>query len=133
MGLTWKITIHHLDGCIIFLKTVEQHLERLRQVFGRFRSANIKINPVNCEFLRKRVPFLGHIISKNCLKADLEKAAAVNKFPIPTGLTEIKSFLGLCAHHPSYVKNLIDMTRPLHNANESKSLFLWTPDAQDCF
>ena len=131
MGLTWKITVPYLDDCIIFSKTAEGHLERLRQVFKNFRSANLKVNPTKCEFFRTRVPFLGHIISKDGLEDDPEKVAAVKNFPIPTSPTEVKSFLGLCSYQRRYVKNFAVIARPLHKASESKSLFLWTPEAQD--
>ena len=99
LGLAWKITVPYLDEWIIFSETAEQHLERLRQVLKRFRSANLKINPTECEFFRTRVPFLGHIISKDGLEADPEKVAAVKNFPIPTSPTEVKSFLGLCSYY----------------------------------
>ena len=84
MGLTWEITVPYLDDCIIFSKTAEEHLDRLRQGFERFRLANLKINPTKCEFFRTRVPFLGHIIGKDGLEADPEKVAAVKNFPTPT-------------------------------------------------
>ena len=133
MGLTWKITVHYLDNCIIFSKTAEEHLERLRQVFERFRAANLKINPTKCELFRTRVPFLGHIFSKYGLEADPEKVAAVKHFPIPTSPIEFKSFLGLCSYYRRYVKNFADTARPLHKASENNSPFLWTPEAQDAF
>ena len=133
MGLTWKITVPYLDDCNIFSKTAEEHLERLRQVFERFRAANLQINPTKCEFFRTRVPFLGHIISKDGSEADPEKVAAVKNFPIPTSPTEVKSFLGLCSYYRRYVKNFADIARPLHKASESKSPFLWTPEAQNAF
>ena len=103
MGLTWKIAVPYLDDCIIFSKAAEEHLERLRQVFERFRAANLKINLTKCEFFRTRVPFLGHIISEEGLEADPEKVAAVKIFPIPTSPTEVKSFLGLCSYYRRYV------------------------------
>ena len=95
MGLTRKITVSYLDDCIFFSKTAEEHIERLQQVFERFRSANLKINPTKCEFFPTRVPFLGHIISKDGMEADPENVAAVKNFPILT--TEVKPFLGLCS------------------------------------
>ena len=109
MGLTWKITVPYLDECIIFSKTAEEHLERLQQVFERFRSANLKINPTKCKFFRARGPILGHIISKDGLEADPGKVAAVKKLPIPTGPTEVKSFLCLCSYYRHYVENVADI------------------------
>ena len=58
VGLTWKSTIPYLDDCIIFSGTAEEHIERLREVFQRFKDANLKINSLKCYFLRQHVHFL---------------------------------------------------------------------------
>ena len=133
VGLTWNTTVPYLDDCIIFSSTAEEHIERLREVLERFRSANLKINPTKCEFFWTRVPFLGHIISKNGLEADPDKIAAVKKFPIPTNPTEVKSFLGLCSYYRRYVQNFAEIARPLHKASEVTTNFNLTPEAQDAF
>ena len=104
-GLTWMTTVPSLDDCIIFSSTADEHIQRLREVLEMFRSANLKINPTKCEFFRTRVPFVGHIISKNELEANPCKIAAVKKFPIPTNPTEVKSLLGLCSYYRRYVQN----------------------------
>ena len=48
VGLTWKSTIPYLDDCIIFSRTAEEHIGRLREVFQRFKDANLKINLDDC-------------------------------------------------------------------------------------
>ena len=93
VGLTWKSTITHLDDCIIFSRTAE-HIARLREVFQRFKDANLKINPLKCEFFRQQVPFLGHIVSRDGIQADPAKTSAVRQYPVPKSVTEVKSFLG---------------------------------------
>ena len=50
VGPTWKICVPYLDDTIIFSSTPEEHLERLRLVFERFRAQNLKINPNKCDF-----------------------------------------------------------------------------------
>ena len=133
VGLTWKTTISHLDDCIIFSSTAEEHIERLREVLERFRSANLKINPTKCEFFQTRVPFLGHIISKNGLEVDPDKIAPVKMFPIPTNPTEVKSFLGLCSYYRRYLQKFAEIAGKLLKASEVTTNFNWTPEAQDAF
>ena len=133
VGLAWKTTVPHLEDCIIFSSTAEEHIERIREVLERFRSANLKINPTKCELFGARVPFLGHIISKNGLEADPDKIAAVEKFPIPTNPTEVKSFLGLCSYYRRYVQNFAEIAQPLLKASEVTANFNWAPEAQDAF
>ena len=133
VGLTWKITVPYLDDCIVFSRTAEEHIERLRLVFERLRAANLKINPTKCEFFRTRVPFLGHIISENGLEPDPAKIEAVQNFPVPRNATEVRSFLGLCSYYRRFVKNFAAIAAPIHAINESKSTFQWTPGAQESF
>ena len=92
-----------------------------------------KNKPNKCEFFRARVPFLGHIISKNALEVDPDKIADVKKFPIPTNPTEVKSFLGLCSYYRRYVEIFAGIARPLHKASEVNATFNRTPEAQDAF
>ena len=55
VGLTWNITVPYLDDCIIFSKTPEEHIKKLRQVFQRFREANLKVNPTKRAFFQTKV------------------------------------------------------------------------------
>ena len=133
VGLTRKTTVPYLDGCIIVSSTADEHIQRLREVFERFRSANLKINPKKCDSFRIRVHFLGHIIIMKGVEADSNKIAAVKKYPIPTNPTELKFFLGLCSYYRRYLKNFAEIARPLHKASQVVASFNWTPEAQDVF
>ena len=92
VGLTWKSTIPYLDDCIIFSRTAEEHIERLREVFQRFKDATLKINLLKCEFFRQHVPFLGHNVSREKIQADPAKTSAVRQYPVRKSVTEVKSF-----------------------------------------
>ncbi|KAL5565984.1 hypothetical protein UlMin_029148 [Ulmus minor] len=48
-----------------------------------------------CEFWLDHVQFLGHVVSKDGISVDPAKIDAVSKWPAPTNVTEIRSFLGL--------------------------------------
>ena len=133
VGLTWKFTIPHLDDCIIFSRTIEEHLERLREVFQRFKDANLKINPTKREFFRQKVPFLGHIVSREGIQAVLEKTSTVNRYPVPKNATEVKSVLDLCSYYRRYVQDFAKIARPLHQlTGKSKDIF-WNSEAQEAF
>ena len=133
VGLTWKICVPYLDVIIIFSSTPEEHLERLRLVFERFRAHNLKINPDKFDFFRMKVQFLGHIVSKNGLEVDPSKIEAVQKFPVPRSQTEVESFLGLASYYRRFVPKFAEIARPLHKASETSTKFEWTPEAQDAF
>ena len=133
VGLTWKICLPHLDDNFIFSSTPEEHLERLRLVFQRFRAHNSKINPDKCDFFRMKLQFLGHIVSKDGLVVDPSKIGAVKKIPVPRSQTEVKSFLGLASYYRRFVPKFTEIARPLHKASETSTKFEWPPEAQDAF
>ena len=121
MSLTWKITPTWMIASF-----------QKRQNTSNVRKVSLSKSDKLCEFFRTRVPFLGQIVSKNGLEANPEKVKALTDFPIPTSPTEVESFLGPCSYR-RYVKKFADIAGPLHKASDSKSPFLWTPEAQIAF
>ena len=113
VGLTWETTVPSLDDCIILSSTAEEHIQKLKEVLERFRSANLKKNVKKC-ILSNSYPFFRYVFSKNVLKADLSENTAVQKFPIPANPIEVKSFLRLCSYYSTYVENFVEMALPLH-------------------
>ena len=132
VGLTRKICVTYLDDIILFSSTPEEHLERLRLVFERFRAHNLNINPDNCDFFRMKVQFLVHLVSKEGLNVDPSKVEAVQKFPDPISKIEV-TFIGLASFYLRYVPKFAEITRPLHKAGETSTKFEWTPAALDAF
>ena len=126
VGLTGKSTIPFLDDCIIFSRTAEEHIERLREVFQRFKDANLGINALKCQFFQKHVPFLGHFVDRDGIQANPAKTSAKRQYPVTKSVTEVKSFLGLC----SYYRNC--STSSSAERKKTKE-FHWHPEARKAF
>ena len=62
-GLHWKICLIYLDDVIVMAPTFEEELERLKQVFERLAHAGLKLKPKKCFLFRKRVSYLGHVVT----------------------------------------------------------------------
>ena len=133
VGLTWKSTNQYLDDCIIFSRTAEEHIARLREVFQRLKEANLEINSLKCEIFGQHVPFLGHIVNREGIQADPAKTSAVRQYPVPKSVTEVKSFLGLCSSYRRYVRDFAAIAGPLHQLTEKTKKFHWDPEAQKAF
>lgn len=71
-GLHWKICLIYLD-MIVMVPTFEEELERLKQVFERLAHAGLKLKPKKCFLFRKRVSYLGHVVTEEGITADPEK------------------------------------------------------------
>ena len=107
--LSWEIALVYLDDIIVFGKTFEEHLERLKLVFGRIEKRGLEIKGSKCNFFQKRVCFLGHVISEKRVEVDQEKLKAVEKMKAPTNLKEVRAILGLVGFYrkfiPGFAKN----------------------------
>ena len=91
--------IIYLDDVIVFSKTEEEHVFRLRAVFEKLKQARLKLKPSKCEFLRQELTYLGHVVSKGGIQTDLKKVEAIQKWPILTNLTKVRNFLGFTNYY----------------------------------
>ena len=73
----------------------------------RLRKYNLKLQPDKCEFLRKEVIYLGHIIIEERIHPDPSKLSAVKDFPVTKKIKDIQSFIRLARQeiHRKFFKN----------------------------
>ncbi|KAL4089039.1 hypothetical protein QTP88_024117 [Uroleucon formosanum] len=83
------------DDVIVIGTSLKDHLNQLERVFDRFQKYNLKLQPSKCEFLRKEVCYLGHIITDKGGKPDLKITDCVSNFPTSKTEKDVKSFLEL--------------------------------------
>ena len=72
------------------------------------------LNHNKCEFSRKSLKFLGHIIGENGLKPDPNKVKAINSFLRSGTVTDVRQFLGMTNQLGKFLPKLSDVTEPLH-------------------
>ena len=111
----------HLQYCIIYLadiivfsKTPEEHLVRLRAVFEQLKKAELKLKPLKCEFFKQKLTCLGHVVSTNGIQTDSKKEEAIWKWSIPTKVTEVHCFLGFANYYHRFIKKYAQVAKPLY-------------------
>ena len=114
VGLPLTVCLVYLDDIIVHAQSFQEELDRLRVVFDRLRSANLKLNPKKCLLFQHGVNYLGHKIGRNGIKTDPAKVEAVENWPTPQNCSELRSFLGLCFYYRRFVKSLDEIAAPLH-------------------
>ena len=80
-GLTGSRCFVFLDDIVVYAKLLADHDAKIRQVFDRLRRSNLKLKPEKCEFLRKEVSYLSHVISENGVLPDKTKTKVIEEFP----------------------------------------------------
>lgn len=132
-GLQGERCFVYLDDIVVFASSLQEHEQKLTEVFDRLRKHGLKVQPDKCEFLRKEVAYLGHIISNEGVKPNPEKVQAVRDFPIPKSCKDIKSFLGLAGYYRRFIANFSQITKPMTSLLKKDVPFIWDEPQQQAF
>ena len=118
-GLLYVSCEMYLDDCIVFGKGPDKLLQRLRDVFIRFREKNLFLIAKKCKFGVTRLEYVGRVISKEGLSMPAEKIKSALDFPRPKTVTALRGFLGLANYFQSFVPNHSNIAAPLHKITVS--------------
>ncbi|GKF37484.1 putative reverse transcriptase domain-containing protein, partial [Tanacetum coccineum] len=102
-----------IDDILVFSKSKEEHEDHLRTVLQILRQEKLYAKFSKCEFWLSRVAFLGHIVSSEGITMDPAKVEAITKWPRPTSVTEVRSFLGLAGYYRRFVDGFSRLALPL--------------------
>ncbi|CAF1350808.1 unnamed protein product [Rotaria sp. Silwood1] len=112
-GIKWQSCLVYIDDIVVFSSTFEQHLKDLSSVFDRLKTAGLTLKASKCDFCRKELKYLGHIITPDGIKPDPGLIDSVKRFPQPTRLKDIQSFLGLTGYYRKFIKDYAKISEPL--------------------
>ena len=124
------IALSVVDHIIIFGCSLKHHNENLRQVFERH---NLKLNAKKCVFLKAKVVYLGHLITKDGIKTDPAKHKAIEQYPTPINADEVKRFVAFCNYYKRFIKNFAEITKCLNDQTKKGKVFEWRDECQKKF
>ncbi|GFW21503.1 retrovirus-related Pol polyprotein from transposon 17.6 [Trichonephila clavipes] len=67
----------------------------------------------------------GHIVESGTIKPSPTKTLAVRKFPEPTTIKQVQSFLGLTGYFRKYIKDYSKIAKPLSDLTRKENLFVF--------
>ena len=123
----------YLDDILVFSKSIEEHIMHVRQLFDRLRKASLKLTERKCNFLKKHVQYLGHLISGNGIEPVPEKLESLKEMPPPPNQKEVRRFLGFTGYYRKFIPRYSDIARPLTNLTKKDLDFEWTSECQQSF
>lgn len=127
-----KFVLIFFDDILIYSNSVEQHIQHLQQVFELMRKHSLFAKRSKCDFATKRVEYLGHFIEAGGVSTDPSKIKAVQEWPTPSNLKQLRGFLGLAGYYRKFVKSFGIIARPL-TVLTKRDAFLWQQEAQLAF
>ena len=73
---------------------------------------------------------MGHIVSEEGIHTDSAKTMAVNNWPTPQNLGDLRSFMGLCSYNRQYLPDFATLAKPFVRLTEKNTAFRWA-EAED--
>ena len=119
LNLTYALI--YLDDVIVFSQTEEEHLHRLRVVFGRFLEHGLKLKPSKCHFLQDEITFLGHEILADGMRPGTANLKAIAEMAPLKTYTEIWHFTGMTGFFQRFIKGYSKIAKPLNDLLEGKA------------
>ena len=132
-GLQWESAVLYLDDIIVFSGTVDDHIQRLEEVFQRLRGANLRLKPKKCHLFKEEVQFLGHVVSEKGVATDPEKTKAVQDWETPRSVKDVKAFLGFTGYYRRFIPNYADKAEPLVSLLRKNVPFQWKEAQRSSF
>lgn len=123
-GLQWKCLQVYLDDIIIASETFEEHLIDITATLNRLENAGLKMKASKCEFCCSEVKYLGHLISREGIRANPEKIEKVKNWVLPSTSKELEAFIGLAGYYRKLIKAFASREAPLRDAVKAKPFIM---------
>ena len=121
-----------VDDVLVVSNSIEQLEERLMKVLTKCREAGIALSRRKFE-IGESIQFAGYTLSADGVRPDDKKLAAIAKFPTPTDVSKLRSFLGLANQLIHFVPDLASVTSPLRELLKKDVAFTWLEDQDRVF
>jgi hypothetical protein len=112
---------------------MEAHLDHLCAIFNALRDACLFGNLEKCVFCTDRVSFLGYIVTPQEIEVDQAKMEAIQGWPVPNTITQVRSFLGLAGFYHRFVKDFSTSAALLNALTRKGVPFSWGTTQENAF
>ena len=104
----------YLDDVLCISKsTFDDHLEKLRQVLIKLRDAGLKCNAPKSKFCATEIDYLGYVLTRDGIKPQQKKVAAILALKPPTSVKNLRRFLGLIQYYRDLWEKRSEILAPL--------------------
>ncbi|GBG69803.1 hypothetical protein CBR_g4632 [Chara braunii] len=128
-----RFVLVYLDDILVYSRTLEDHLGHLRRVLETLRRAKYKANRDKCQFVRQELEYLGHFVTPEGISPLSDKIQAVQEWPEPPNVTDVRSFLGLTGYYQRFIKGYSKIAAHLNKLQCEDRSFDFREEARGSF
>lgn len=124
--------IHRQPSSVDSREGFLSHISHLSEVLTVLHRDKFFATLKECEFGSSTVHFLRYIISSQGLAVDLRKIFAIQSWPIPTIINQVRRFHGLASFYRRFVPQFSSIMAPISGCIRD-SQFVWTLETEQAF
>ena len=132
-GLIGRTCMVYIDDIVIYSKSVEEHVQHLREVLERLRDVGLQLKPSKCFFELPEIELLGNIVSAAGIRPQPSKVQAIVGLAPPTDVKAVRSFLGMTGYYRQHVPDYAAVAAPLTEHTKKNQPFVWGEEQQTAF
>ena len=105
----------YIDDVLVWGDTVEEMMDRLEAVLRSLHARGLMAHPGKTTIFASGVEYLGFMLTKDGMKPQQCKVAAIKRIPRPTTKEEVLSFLGLITYYRWFIQRYSHIAAPLRD------------------
>ena len=121
----------YVDDIIVHTPDVASHLILIKQIFERLENAKLNINPKKCQLFRKKINFLGKVVSKDGIAIQSRLLNRALDLKTPTAKKEVRRYCGLLNFFRDYIPKYAEIMKPIEKLRGPKTPVVWGPEQQE--
>ncbi len=104
----------YIDDLLVITKgSLDDHLDKLKQVFIILCDAGLKINATKSVFCAQETEYLGCILTRDGIKPQPKKVQSILALNLPNNVKELWWFLGMVQYYRDMWQKRSEMLAPL--------------------
>ena len=123
----------YFDDIVVFSRNEEDHFRHIKIVFRLLHKVGLKIQATKNQFFRPKIELLGKVISGTTISPQKRHIESLQRFPTPTTIKQLQSFLGICTWNCNLVPDYSRVIQPLTKLLRKNEPFVWGQDQEDTF
>ena len=101
-------------------------MSHLRQLFEALLKAAAELHPGKYAFGAQEVKYLGHLVTRDKIRACPSKVKAIVEMLRPTCAKDVQRLVGKCQYYRTFIPNVSQVVAPWFKAQCARRGFVWT-------
>ena len=120
----------YIDDMLVKSLVAQDHLDHLQQAFKVLEKYNMKLNPAKCSFAISSGKFLGNMVTKRGIEANLEQIRPIQNIQPHKNIKDIQCLNGRIAALSRFISKSSERCHIFFSKLRKTKDFIWTEECQ---